>query len=160
MTGCFQAICRSRLLLMGATIVPLFAAAGSALAATGTISIYASGSFLIEERTSNITGPTHVPSGTVGKYTATFPNLSNSSGSLTALLGGTSGPDITCTTSFISTVVNGVCQVSVPNSGTGGASCTASHPVTNGKTCDFTVNVQDNARLGAGGGNPASGSAR
>jgi hypothetical protein len=114
----------------------------NAHAATGTIGVYAGGAFLIEQRTSNITGPTHVPAGTVGTYTATFPNLSNSSGSFTALLGGTSGPDITCTTSFVSTVVNGVCHVSVSNTGTG--SCTASNPIVNGSTCDFSVNVQDN----------------
>ncbi len=116
----------------------------NAHAATGTIGVYANRAFLIEQRTSNITGPVRVPLGQVGTYTATFPNLSNSSGSFTAVL-GSNGPDITCTTAFVSTVVNGVCHVAVTNTPTGGATCSAGGVVVNASTCDFTVNVDDSA---------------
>jgi hypothetical protein len=115
----------------------------NAHAATGTISLTVANTAALT-KTSNISGPTFLHANQTGQFTASFTNLTNTSGSISADLVAQGGSEYFCASSFVTVVTNGKCHVSLANESTGGgAVCTYNLVSVNPSTCDFTASFRD-----------------
>ena len=133
-----------QILSVFAASAAILAATVDARAATGTIGNHPGASGVYQPKTSNISGPSVAHNGVASNFTATFGNLTNTSGSITADLLPPGGGEYLCTATFQTTVVKGSCNIIFSNNPGGqGGVCSTTVVSKDPTTCNFSVSFSD-----------------
>ena len=123
---------RTKLSIFG--MLSCFLIASHAEAATGTISVVNGINTLAHTaKSSNISGPGTINPNQTGHFTATFPNLTNATGSIDTVV-----VEDECVFTFTTKVTGTTCAVTLSTNNEGPGGCASRLQSVNASTCDFS----------------------